>query len=102
MRSTSSELDIMVGFMHQERRRQQALEKLEEVNKPTSSKPVNGDKKDTCHHCGKTGHFKKDCRLLKSGQSRTTVNIVNMKKLQKPCPAYGDQHTFLTQQGETI
>ncbi|KAH9720235.1 hypothetical protein KPL70_006028 [Citrus sinensis] len=35
-------------------------------------------KKGTCHHCGKPGHFKRDCRLLKKQKEVSNTNFVAM------------------------
>ncbi|KAH9726106.1 hypothetical protein KPL70_008133 [Citrus sinensis] len=35
-------------------------------------------KKGTCHHCGKPGHFKRDCRLLKKQKEVSNTNLVAM------------------------
>ncbi|KAK0602226.1 hypothetical protein LWI29_031517 [Acer saccharum] len=35
-------------------------------------------KKGSCHHCGKPGHFKRECRLLKKKKEENTSNFMAM------------------------
>ncbi|KAK0587805.1 hypothetical protein LWI29_029164 [Acer saccharum] len=43
-----------------------------------SKKNQSFKKKVSCHHCGKPGHFKRECRLLKKKKEENTSNFMAM------------------------
>ncbi|KAK0599632.1 hypothetical protein LWI29_007129 [Acer saccharum] len=43
-----------------------------------SKKNQSFKKKGSCHHCGKPGHFKRECRLLKKKKEENTSNFMAM------------------------
>ncbi|KAI9182168.1 hypothetical protein LWI28_022705 [Acer negundo] len=43
-----------------------------------STKNQSSKKKGSCHHCGKSGHFKRECYLLKKKKKENTSNFIAM------------------------
>ena len=101
-----SELEIMTGFMQEERQRQKALENIEQDRPGPQSSSQSTSINKKCFKCGEDGHMAFQCKKKSSQSDRSSsgksVNVVDMSVPHKPCPACHKQHEFKNKEGKTL